>query len=381
MRKLSLIFLISVLSFSICFASPVINLTVYYGTGCPHCAATIALLRNYGSVYNLSIEEKEVYSNKDNNKELMELYSTFEMNPASDETGVPTVFIPPRTMIIGELPTERWEEILSNCSAGTCPEEVYNYKGLIKRPSSNDSGAGPTNKTIEDGSAQKLTIPVLVGAALVDSINPCTIAVMVMLLGMIMLSKGRREALIAGLAFSFTIYIMYFLMGLGIFHAIASSGLTNIFFIIVTIAALLLSAMEVKAYFSYKPGFGSVEMPMSLRPYAKKATSGATSIPGVVIAAVLCSLFLLPCSSGPYLMVLGMLAKAVSAETLSYLILYNIIFIMPMLLITVAIYLGRTTAEKMGEMKDKYIREIHLISGIIMFALFLLMLNEIFHFF
>jgi len=373
MRKLSLIFLISVLSFSICFASPVINLTVYYGTGCPHCAATIALLRGYESAYNLSIEEKEVYGNMENNKELMELYSTFEMNPASDETGVPTVFISPRTMVIGELPTERWEEILSNCSAGTCPEGAYNNKGLIKTPSSNESGAGFSN--------EKLTIPVLVGAALVDSINPCTIAVMVMLLGMIMLSKGRREALIAGLAFSFTIYIMYFLMGLGIFHAIASSGLTNIFFIIVTIAALLLSAMEVKAYFSYKPGFGSVEMPMSLRPYAKKATSGATSIPGVVIAAVLCSLFLLPCSSGPYLMVLGMLAKAVSAETLSYLILYNIIFIMPMLLITVAIYLGRTTAEKMGEMKDKYIREIHLISGIIMFALFLLMLNEIFHFF
>jgi len=92
-------------------------------------------------------------------------------------------------------------------------------------------------------------------------------------------------------------------------------------------------------------------------------------------------MFLLPCSSGPYLMVLGMLAKAVSAETLSYLVVYNIIFIMPMLLITIAIYLGKTTAETMGEVKERYIREIHLISGIIMFLLFLLMLNEIFRFF
>jgi len=363
MKKASFAFLFSLLFSGICLSSG-INVTFYYGAGCPHCAATISLLRNYEDIYNLSIEEKEVYSNTSNNKELMELYSTFGINPASDEAGVPTVFIPPRTMVIGEIPPERWKEILSNCSMGAYPEGAYDYKGLIK-----------------GDSAQKLTIPVLVGVALVDSINPCTIAVMVMLLGMIMLSKGKQEALLAGLAFSFTIYVMYLLMGLGIFHVIASSGLTNLFFVIVTIAALLLSAMEIKAYFSYKPGFGSVEMPMFLRPYAKKATSGATSVPGVVIAAVLCSLFLLPCSSGPYLMVLGMLAKSATAETLSYLVIYNIIFILPMLIITIAIYLGKTTAETMGEIKEKYIREIHLISGIIMFLLFLLMLNETFRFF
>jgi len=363
MRRASLVFFFSFLFSGVCLSSG-IDVIVYYGSGCPHCAATIALIRTYENAYNLSIEEKEVYGNVSNNRELMELYSTFGIDPAGDEAGVPTVFIPSRTMVIGELSSERWEEILSSCTMGACPEGAYNYKGLTK-----------------GNSAQKLTIPVLVGAALVDSINPCTIAVMVMLLGMIMLSKGKQEALLAGLAFSLTIFVMYLLMGLGIFHAIASSGLTNLFFTIVTIAALLLSAMEIKAYFSYKPGFGSVEMPMFLRPYAKKATSGATSIPGVVIAAVLCSLFLLPCSSGPYLMVLGMLAKAVSAETLSYLVVYNIIFIMPMLLITVAVYLGKTTAETMGEVKERYIREIHLISGIIMFLLFLLMLNEIFHFF
>jgi len=370
MKKILFAFLFSFLFSGICLSSG-INVTFYYGAGCPHCAATIALLRNYGEVYNLSIEEKEVYSNMSNNKELMELYSTFKIDPASDKAGVPTVFIPPKTMVIGEISPDRWGEILFNCSMGACPEGAYNNKGLIEIPNSNESGAGFSN--------EKLTIPVLVGAALVDSINPCTIAVMVMLLGMIILSKGRQEALLAGLTFSFTIFVMYLLMGLGISHAIASSGLTNLFFIIVTIAALLLSAMEIKAYFSYKPGFGSVEMPMFLRPYAKKATSGATSIPGVVIAAVLCSLFLLPCSSGPYLMVLGMLAKSATAETLSYLFIYNIIFILPMLIITVAIYLGKTTAETMGEIKERYIKEIHLISGIIMFLLFLLMLNEIFH--
>jgi len=378
MKKALFAFLFLLLFSGICLSSG-INVTVYYGAGCPHCAATIALIRNYENVYNLSIEEKEVYSNTSNSKELMELYSTFEIDPAKDG-GVPTVFIPPKTIVIGEISPDRWREIFSNCSMGACPEGVYNYKGLIKRPSSNGSGAGPSNRTTEDGSAHGLTIPVLVGAALVDSINPCTIAVMVMLLGVIIVSKGKQEALLAGLAFSFTVFVMYLLMGLGIFHVVTSTGLTNLFFGIVTLAAFLLSMMEIRAYFSYKPGFTSVEMPMFLRPYAKKVTTGATSILGVIVAAILCSIFLLPCSSGPYLMVLGMLAKSATTETLSYLLIYNMIFIMPMVVITIAIYLGEMTAERMGEMKEKYIREIHLVSGVILFFIFILMLNEIFHF-
>jgi cytochrome c biogenesis protein CcdA len=200
---------------------------------------------------------------------------------------------------------------------------------------------------------------------------------MVMLLGVILMSNGKKATLLSGIAFSATIFIMYLLMGIGILQAVKSTELQYAFHIFVTAAALILAVLEIRAYFTYRPGFLAVEMPTSIRPYAKKVMQGATSLPGVIMAAAACSFFLLPCSSGPYLLVLNMLSKSFTLQAISYLLLYNFIFILPMLIIALAIALGKTNVEKVHEMKEKYIREIHLFSGMVLFALFLVMAYQL----
>jgi len=350
--------------FLLTLSSASLNLTFYYGEGCPHCERTSATLLGLSGDYNLSIESKEVYSIPQNRQEMLDLYIRFGLDPSDPlHTGVPTTFVGNRSLVVGEISTARWQEIFGYCLNGSCKEGVF----------TEDYFSPMEEKDI----SSQLTLPVLVGAAIVDSINPCTIAVMVMLLGVILLSQGRKQTLIAGIAFSLTVFVMYLLMGLGIFRVLASYELQNAFFVFVTIAALVLAILEIRAYFSYRPGLLAVEMPIFLRPYAKKAMAGAVSLPGVIFAAVLCSLFLLPCSSGPYLMVLAMLSKSMTAQALSYLLLYNLIFILPMLIITAFIYLGKTKAEDVNELKERYIREIHLLSGLILFALFLLMLGQV----
>jgi len=344
-------------------ASATINLTIYYGEGCPHCVRTIDTLFGMAKGYNLSIEGKEVYYVADQRQEMFNLYLRFGLDPM--ESGVPTTLVGNRSLVVGEISPERWKEIFGYCMNGSCREGVFTQNSV--------SPIEVLDKTKE------LTLTVLIGAALVDSINPCTLAIMVMLLGLIVVSKGRKEALIAGLAFSATVYVMYFLMGFGVFKMIANTGISNVFYIAVTIASLALAVLEIRAYFYYEPGFASVEIPMFLRPYVKGAISGATSLPGVIFSALLCSVFLLPCSSGPYLMVLGMLAKSATAQVIGYLLVYNLVFILPMLVIALAIYLGKANAERMNELREKHIRDIHLFSGLILLVLFLLMLQQILH--
>jgi cytochrome c biogenesis protein CcdA len=359
MMKASLVFFLLLIAGFSC----AIDVEFYYGQGCPHCERTSATLLALSGGYNLSIQGKEVYSVPQNRQEMLGLYARFGLDPLdSAHTGVPTTLVGNRSLVVGEISAARWQEIFGYCTAGSCRAGVFT-----------ENSFSPVEERDE---ASRLTLPVLVGAAVVDSINPCTIAVMVMLLGVILLSQGRRQALAAGIAFSLTIFAMYLMMGLGIFRMLAAYQLQGAFFIFVTIAALALAILEIRAYFSYRPGLLAVEMPIFLRPYAKRAMAGAVSLPGVVFAAVACSLFLLPCSSGPYLMVLAMLSKSFSAEALSYLLLYNFIFILPMLVITAFIYLGKTNAEKVNGLKERYIREIHLLSGLILFALFLLMLGQ-----
>ncbi len=322
----------------------------YYQPGCSHCATTEAVFEDLGINATMKNVKESNYLT-----EMMDLYSRFGVDVSRG--GTPTILINNRTLVIGELEKSQWEEIFEECSAGQCPE------GVITKGSWKNSGG-------------QLTWAVLIGAALVDSLNPCTIAVMVMLLATIFYAKGRRDTLVAGLLFSGTIFLMYLLYGVGILKAITSLELSHIFYGIVTIGALVLSVLEIRAYFDYKPGFLSVEMPMQLRPLARKVTENALSPIGVITAAVFCSLFLIPCSSGPYLMVLGMVAKEMSVNSLVYLLVYNLFFVLPMVVITLLIYMGRTTTERVREIKEKYIREIHLISGIILFGLFLLMAKE-----
>jgi len=55
----------------------------------------------------------------------------------------------------------------------------------------------------------------------------------------------------------------------------------------------------------------------------------------------LVSLFLLPCTSGPYIVIIGMLGQKVThAVAIKLLLLYNLIFILPMILISMGTYWG-----------------------------------------
>ena len=353
------------LLFLFSFAFAQLDLTFYYGTGCPHCAATEKTFEKLGETYDLNIISKEIYSNSENRDEMLSYYEKF--NISSLFGGVPTTIINEKVMIIGEMKENNWKTILNECLLDNC-EGVYSDQSL-------------------DQFSGELTLAIVIGAALVDSINPCTIIIMVMLLGVILLTDGKKKMLFSGLLFIVIIYLLYFIFGLGILKAIDDTNSSVIFYSIITLAALALTIMEINAYFNYKPGFLSVEVPMFLRPYMKQAIKGATSYPGVAIAAFLCSFFLLPCSSGPYLVVLAQLSESIKLdsfslilEPLGYLILYNFVFVLPMLIILFAIYYGKISAETIGELRNKYIKEIHLISGIILFALFLIMLFRVISF-
>ncbi|MEW5996174.1 MAG: hypothetical protein AB1657_01105 [Candidatus Micrarchaeota archaeon] len=344
-----------------------LDVTLYYGVGCPHCARTEELFSEIGPQHNLEITRKEIYQDAENRAEMFSIYERFGQDPA--QGGVPTILVENTTMIIGEMEQYQWESLFALCRNNSCPPGVYTTATI--------DSVSPLQ---EQDPTTQLTWGVLLGAALVDSINPCTLAIMVMLLGLILISKGRKQMLLSGVVFFIVVYIMYFLFGLGILKALASPGITDIFFKVVTAGALLLAILEINAYFNYRPGFLAVEMPVFLRPYAHNVIERATSLPGVAVAALFCSIFLLPCSSGPYLMVLAMVSKAATLQTLTYLLVYNLVFILPMIAITLAVYFGYATVEQIGDAKEKYIRQIHLVSGIILFLLFLFMLNEIVHF-
>lgn len=214
-----------------------------------------------------------------------------------------------------------------------------------------------------------LTLPAVILAAFIDSINPCEFAVLIILLATISAAYSKRKALYAGLAFISAIYISYLLMGIGLYSTIAAFGISYIFYLVVSILAIIIGLFNLKDYLWYGKWF-RMEVPLTWRPRLNILVKSVTSVPGAFIIGILVSLFLLPCTSGPYIVILGLLSQATTRiYALSLLLLYNLIFILPMLAITLIIYFGVNTTEGLERWRMRQLRTLHLIAGIIMICL------------
>lgn len=214
------------------------------------------------------------------------------------------------------------------------------------------------------------TFIAITGAALVDSINPCAIAVLLILLTSLLSLGNRRAVLKTGLFFILGLFLVYYAIGLGLLGVVKLSGFAPILHRIVAAIALLIGLANLKDYFYYG-GLGFVtEVPRRWRPKMKSLLTGVTSPIGAFLIGAAVTFFELPCTGGPYLFTLGLLSDGfsmISAATI--LICYNLIFVLPLLLLLGLVYFGYTTAERATNWKDKNIRLLHLIAGVIMIGL------------
>ena len=222
----------------------------------------------------------------------------------------------------------------------------------------------------QKNSLTSLSILTIIGAALVDSINPCAIAVLLILMGALLIAGDKKKALKAGFAFTASIYIAYFLFGIGLFSVIQISGLSYWFYKIIGILAIIIGLANVKDFFWYGGGGFVMEIPRNWRPKLKEMLSKVTSPLGAFLMGFVVCLFELPCTGGPYIVILGLLAdKMTLFSSIPLLLLYNFVFIIPLIIITLLIYFGFANVENATKWKDNNLRILHLIAGIIMLAL------------
>jgi cytochrome c biogenesis protein CcdA len=117
-------------------------------------------------------------------------------------------------------------------------------------------------------------------------------------------------------------------------------------------------------------------MPMSWRPKVKKIISGVTSPAGAFAVGLFVTIFLLPCTIGPYVILGGMLSFMEILKTLPMLLLYNAIFILPIVIITLLVYFGLSRVEDVQNWKDKNVRIMHLIAGLLISGIGIAMIFE-----
>ena len=326
------------LAFMALASSATIDVIEYYGEGCPHCARTTAILFNLTDTYNLSIEGKEVYSVPQNRQEMLDAYLRFGQDPS--QSGVPTTILGESTLVIGEITKERWQEIFSTCDPN-CKQGVFTQGSFS-----------------ESGSFEGA----LVGAALADSVNIFKIALIVLPLGVLILSKGMKQIIWSGLIFSAVLGAIFILFSLDALHASSDASLPTLFIFFLTIAALVLSLVEIYVFFTKK------ELMKSGIPHFFLLV-GLIAIPS--------GFFLIPPASGFSMQMLSALNGSSGQNGIMLSMLFMSVSFIPSFLITMAIYLGKANAESAKKRKEPAAFMVHLVSGLVLFALFIIMFMQI----
>jgi len=363
--RAGLVCLVAIIAYACAATATPTTLVLFHEIGCSHCARTEAFLESIHSDYpELEILEYEIHE-----PESLDLLPRLLDAYGVTEGAVPIVFVGDVVFVGGVFygleeepfsPSGRTENIALERAVALAVEAAA--PSPLERVEDSDASS----------LAENLTIPAVVVAAVADSVNPCTFAVLVLLLGTLLLAqrKGHKALVLkAGFAFTLAVFVAYFLMGIGIFSAIQAAGIQRPFIIAVSSLAILLGLWNMKDYFAYGKWF-TIEVPKRWRPTVKRLTASVVSVPGAFLIGVLDSLFLLPCSSGPYIAILALLSKTTThTEGILYLLLYNLIFVLPLIAITLGVHFGFTTTARAERWRSARLGKLHMVSGVIMFLL------------
>lgn len=178
------------------------------------------------------------------------------------------------------------------------------------------------------------TLGLVLGSAAIDSINPCAIGVLILMISIILGGhKSIARMLFLGGLYISSIFLTYLLAGLGLLFFLGSVPLFVTEYISITVGSIIviLGLVEIKDYFWYSRGF-SLGIPVR---FAKKIHDLAKNItvPGVILTGAFVAGVELPCTGAPYLAIITILSTNFNLMAFLMLVLYNIVFVLPLIII------------------------------------------------
>lgn len=188
----------------------------------------------------------------------------------------------------------------------------------------------------------EINLPIIVGAALIDGINPCAFGVLIFMLAYLAKTAKRSKMLVNGLVYILFVFLTYLVCGLLLLPIIRKlAGLSVASYYVIAGVVILAGLLEIKDYFWYGKGFSLTIFPSEaarIKRYAKKISGSPFAAAGM---GTFVALVELPCTGAVYLAVLALMSlSGVTAGNISFLVIYNLIFVVPLVIILLLVYNG-----------------------------------------
>ena len=220
----------------------------------------------------------------------------------------------------------------------------------------------------------KLILPLISVAALIDSINPCAFSILLITIAFLFsLSKTRKEILKIGGFYVAGLFAVYVLIGVGILQALHLFNTPH--FMAKAGAGFLIVWALINIIGEFFPNFPiKLRIPSSVHGKIGELMRRA-SLPTAFLLGMLVGLCEFPCTGGPYLMVIGLLHDTASwGKGFSYLLYYNLIFILPLVVALIAAS-NRALLSKVDYWRKQETKKFKIWGSVAMILLAVLMLS------
>lgn len=353
------------------YAQEKLEVNFFWGQGCPHCEKAKVFLEKMQAKYpTIVINSYEVYTHPEN----QELFQEFGKKYSVEVRGVPMIFIGEHVHKGFRSEATTGKEI--EACIQECSQKPSTETGLLGELTGQIKDRLPEGMVAvegEDANKTPLTFTKIISLAAADSVNPCAMAVFALMLIAILAYNPQKKTKIlwAGLAFILAVFLTYILYGLviiKIFQLIQALSLIRFWlYKLLGAGAIVLGAWEIKDFIKNRGDCKVV-------PRINKLIYKITSPKGAFAVGFLVTIFLLPCTIGPYIVAGGILSTIETLKTIPWLLLYNLVFVLPMLVIVLIIYAGFARVQDVTLWEAKYMKYFHLASGLAMLALGVFML-------
>jgi cytochrome c biogenesis protein CcdA len=212
-------------------------------------------------------------------------------------------------------------------------------------------------------------VPLIVSTGFLDGLNPCAFAVLLFFIAFLFtIKRTKRSVWKMGIVYIFAIFLAYLLIGLGLLKAFIFSGAPHLMAKIGAYLLIILGLINLSNFLLPKNKKIKLGVPGFSKKYIKSWLYRAT-LPAAFISGFLVGLCTFPCSGGMYVAIIGLLAaKTTYVQGLIYLIIYNIFFVVPLLIILIAAS-SKKMSENIMKWESSQSKLIKLILGVIMILL------------
>jgi len=333
-----------------CVVASPIYVAYFYQTGCQECSRVEADLNYLKSRYpQMQVVEFNIYDHADLANWMVE-----RINYEGDFQS-PALFIGDQVLV--------GEEIL--------PDNIIPILEEYKT-----TGAEATWLDYSEEEGQQSIIDrfknmgwlAIVAAGLIDGINPCAFATLIFFVSYLTLSgRTGKEVLTVGGAFTLGVFLAYLGVGLGLYQVLEYLGSTlkvisRIVYIATGVFCLVLAVISFLDYKKAKKGevgdmLLSLPKPLRKRINAtiRKGRNASNYVVGAFTAGILISFLELACTGQVYLPTIIFVSSipGLRLQAFLYLVLYNLLFILPLMVIFVLVYFGTTSNQLTNFLQEK----------------------------